>query len=175
MEQIKLKNIIVFLGILCFNITLNAQSISPFCISSMGNNVTKNKISYSHTMGQLISSSAYNKGILTQGYEQPINQSTEKIIFNQEIKQTIESQIYPNPVIDIVNISIDVDNADERIYLEVFNIYGQLIFTEQKNPKSDAAIHFTLNFNHLKAGIYYLKAYTATKEIELSSFKIIKQ
>lgn len=62
--------------------------------------------------------------------------------------------IYPNPVMDIVNINI----ADELAGVEIFDLSGKRIMQETGNLKS-------LNVSNLSTGIYMLRAKTINGEI----------
>jgi hypothetical protein len=58
-------------------------------------------------------------------------------------------EIYPNPVNDVLNISITTEiKGDEKISL--FNSYGQLVYQEGINSEED----ITINTDHLLPGLY---------------------
>jgi len=57
-----------------------------------------------------------------------------------------ENLIYPNPVIDVLNFSTDIDKA---IYIEIFNVKGVKV--------SEMIFDFNIALGHLKSGWYLLK------------------
>lgn len=83
--------------------------------------------------------------------------STRTIDINSKIN------IYPNPIIDKINIIGDVDINKYQI----FNSIGQIVETEQMNQ------NHIINIEHLTKGIYHLILFTDNNKKK--QFKIIKQ
>jgi len=68
----------------------------------------------------------------------------------EQFVQDLEVNIYPNPVIDMVNIHIE--GTVEVVELEFFNAVGEMVYGTKHFP-GDRSV----NISHLPAGIYYLK------------------
>jgi len=71
--------------------------------------------------------------------------------------------LYPNPVIEILNITTPLENYS----IEVYNIQGQLIET-RKNMEGST----TFNYNNYASGIYLMKL---SSETSTQTFKIVKE
>lgn len=84
-----------------------------------------------------------------------------------ELEKTNSIEIYPNPVNDILNITSEkiVDNS----YLKIFNLLGELIYTERLNPH-----HSSLNVENLKNGIYFCNIVISDKIIKSDKIVIVK-
>ena len=77
---------------------------------------------------------------------------------NNTPKKKIKLEIYPNPVEEIINLSIFATN--EIINLSVFDIYGRKIQTITVNEKINRTKIFHLNVKNYKKGIYFIKLET---------------
>ncbi|MCX6280709.1 MAG: T9SS type A sorting domain-containing protein, partial [Bacteroidetes bacterium] len=60
-------------------------------------------------------------------------------------------KVYPNPVKDMM--TIETGSGIQKV--QIYNITGQLLITEQTNGKT-----VTVNTSSLKAGVYFLKVTT---------------
>ena len=79
-----------------------------------------------------------------------------------------EFEIYPNPVIDIVNLSFE-NNFEDMFKVEIYDALGRLSFTQNKFSKGNK---LSLNISELERGIYILKLYNNNK---ISVKRIIKK
>ena len=77
-------------------------------------------------------------------------------------------EIYPNPVIDIVNLSFE-NNFENMFKVEIYDALGRLSFTQNKLPTGNK---LSLNISELERGIYILKLYNNNK---ISVNRIIKK
>ena len=68
-----------------------------------------------------------------------------------EINNDTKYSVYPNPVIDILNI--DLDNADDgkAHKISIYNISGQLIYSD-----SDCGIKKRISVANWNAGMYFI-------------------
>lgn len=80
-------------------------------------------------------------------------------------KQTIEWTAYPNPVEDVLNISLE-KSLDAKVQL--LNVAGQSLYQEVLKDKNHQ-----LDIRHLEAGIYFLQI--STENGAFSTQKIIKK
>jgi len=79
-----------------------------------------------------------------------------------------EFEIYPNPVIDIVNLNFE-NNFENMFKVEIYDALGRLSFTQNK---FSTANKLSLNISELERGIYILKLYNNNK---ISVKRIIKK
>ncbi len=79
----------------------------------------------------------------------------------EETFKDINISIYPNPVIDIINIK---GLTNEISKVEIYNINGQHILTKKTNME-------TVNIKEFNSGLYFIKLYTATAS---KTIKLIK-
>ena len=79
-----------------------------------------------------------------------------------------EFEIYPNPVIDIVNLSFE-NNFESMYKVEIYDALGRLSFTQNKFSTGNK---LSLNISELERGIYILKLYNNNK---ISVKRIIKK
>jgi hypothetical protein len=73
--------------------------------------------------------------------------------------------ISPNPVQSVVTISSTADL--EKV--EIINLTGQVLFTEQASSKT-----YQLNVETLANGIYFIKAYNSSKQVALKKLVVQK-
>lgn len=59
--------------------------------------------------------------------------------------------MYPNPVLDVLNIKIN-NSFDNEYIIEIYNYTGQILYND--NFKTD---EFSINLNNLKKGFYIVK------------------
>jgi hypothetical protein len=79
-----------------------------------------------------------------------------------------EFEIYPNPVIDIVNLIFE-NNFENMFKVEIYDSLGRLSFTQNKFLSDNK---LSLNVSDLERGIYILKVYSDDKS---SVKRIIKK
>lgn len=79
-----------------------------------------------------------------------------------------EFEIYPNPVIDIINLTFE-NNFESMFKVEIYDALGRLSFTQNK---FSTANKLSLNISELERGIYILKLYNNNK---ISVKRIIKK
>ena len=77
-------------------------------------------------------------------------------------------EIYPNPVIDIVNLTFE-NNFENMFKVEIYDSLGRLSFTQNKSSTGNK---LSLNISELERGIYILKLYNNNK---ISVQRIIKK
>jgi hypothetical protein len=109
--------------------------------------------------GSLSDISAANKNIIDK-------------IQSEELRESqISLKVYPSPVSDIINIEIPMIDK-ERINLELFDNSGVKVF----NTITDCKPVLHLNVSEFPAGIYYLKAFQPSSDLQLfKNEKIIIQ
>ncbi|HOZ29732.1 MAG TPA: T9SS type A sorting domain-containing protein [Bacteroidales bacterium] len=63
--------------------------------------------------------------------------------------------LYPNPVIDELNIELNTENSD-NITLEIYNYNGQIVYSENNNLNSGSNT-IRMNASQFSAGMYFVK------------------
>ena len=79
-----------------------------------------------------------------------------------------EFEIYPNPVIDMVNLTFE-NNFENMFKVEIYDALGRLSFTQNKFSTQNK---LSLNISELERGIYIMKLYNNNK---ISVKRIIKK
>lgn len=144
-----------------FSFYLKSQSV----ILSNANYFTNNKASVSYTLGDVFVGS-FNNGniILDQGFN-AIN--SLDYISSIEVDQVfIDIKAYPNPVTDLLCLSID--SYSEDLSYAIINIQGQVM---SQNHIQD--YNTTIDFTNYSLSVYLLRI--SDKHGVLKSFTIIKK
>ncbi len=66
------------------------------------------------------------------------------------------SQNFPNPFTETTNIAVELKEGT-NLSLQVYNITGQEVYTEDKGKLTAGAYNFAVSARNLKAGIYFYK------------------
>jgi hypothetical protein len=152
---------------------------TPFNLSDLPNNVLLNKNAITHvklidcigSINNLFAARDSYGNKINEPWPTPfassgfdldaigvINQNT-LVGINEQNKFDIDITVYPNPTSGLLNI--DVDNlGNEKIEIEVSNVYGQLIFNGVFNTNQ-----YKLNLSNYNAGLYYI-AIVKNKELK---------
>jgi len=144
----------------------NAQSITPYVISSGEITNTVNGYSVSSTIGQLITPTATNGNYtITQGFQQPsydVNTFIQNIIYSP-----IEVKASPNPFTTYLTVeSIQTPITEIRL----FDALGRISFQEKYQQNTTQII----NTDHIPNGSYILEVIGST-QIQRTYIKLIKQ
>lgn len=110
---------------------------------------------YEWTLGE---SFIFSSNSLSSGFQQG-----NLIVTTINNIKTVKISVFPNPVIDILNIKCDAEN---ELNLTLIDISGKVILTTSFND------NFNINFSSLSKSSYILKINTDT---ETSIHKIIKK
>ncbi|GGE38659.1 hypothetical protein GCM10010832_18670 [Psychroflexus planctonicus] len=70
-------------------------------------------------------------------------------------------QVYPNPVEDIINISIANTLAKENVQIEIYNVVGKQISQTKVNFEENS--NYKLNASDLNSGMYFIKINLGSK------------
>lgn len=82
----------------------------------------------------------------------------------EEVASTLSAvSMFPNPARDAVNLQFDLDLPGE-VRLEVFNVLGSRMLTQNLGMKSSGTHSTTLNVNQLPEGLYISKIVAGTDE-----------
>jgi PKD repeat protein len=78
-----------------------------------------------------------------------------------------ELEIYPNPVKEMLKINFG-NPVEGKLLIEIINIIGQKSYTQQLD--ADGFNHATIDVQHLKSGIYFLRITTGQHVISDNKF-----
>jgi hypothetical protein len=155
-----MRTTILFLFTMCCSM-LKAQQV----VATAGNIFSNANGSISYTIGEGVASTFTNGDkTITQGF----HQTTISVkVINELQKVDFSISAFPNPVIEVITLKVDVENVSGLQYL-LFDQSGKLV--SQKNIESSET---AIPVEQLQEGIYIIKIRENSKE--LKSFKIIKQ
>ncbi len=131
-----------------FSIQTIAQDLDHYVIGSDGGHSRNNQFSLDYTIGEVVTEfgeDTLNNVHLTQGFQQTML----AIVSVEEHVQDIEIDVYPNPAVDYLNVSIPTLQEDMQFAL--FDMQGKLI--EQQKINNQA---FTIGFSNMSTGNYLL-------------------
>ena len=133
---------------IAFSTHVTAQDLDHYVIGSDGGHSSNNQFSLDYTIGEVVTEfgqDSANRNHLTQGFQQTML----AIVSVEEHVQDIEIDVYPNPAVDHLNVSIPTLQEDMQFAL--FDMQGKLI--EQQKINSEA---FTIGFSNMSTGNYLL-------------------
>lgn len=143
---------------------LNAQTSDKRVMASAGNILANSEVSISYTIGEPIIGMVHNGSSVDQGFwagsllVEPITEVTDL----NGIK------VYPNPVVDELNIYTD---GNEVYGITLFGVDGKRALKQ----KVDASLlEHKINLSYLAKGVYVLRLLVEGNQEE-KLFKIIKQ
>ena len=133
---------------IAFSTHVTAQDLDHYVIGSDGGHSRNNQFSLDYTIGEVVTEfgeDTLNNVHLTQGFQQTML----AIVSVEEHVLDIEIDVYPNPAVDYLNVSIPTLQEDMQFAL--FDMQGKLI--EQQKINSQA---FTIGFSNMSTGNYLL-------------------
>ena len=133
---------------IAFSTHVTAQDLDHYVIGSDGGHSRNNQFSLDYTIGEVVTEfgeDTLNNVHLTQGFQQTML----AIVSVEEHVLDIEIDVYPNPAVDYLNVSIPTLQEDMQFAL--FDMQGKLI--EQQKINSQA---FTIGFSTMSTGNYLL-------------------
>ena len=133
---------------IAFSTQFIAQDLDHYVIGSDGGHSRNNQFSLDYTIGEVVTEfgeDTLNNVHLTQGFQQTML----AIVSVEEHVLDIEIDVYPNPAVDYLNVSIPTLQEDMQFAL--FDMQGKLI--EQQKINSQA---FTIGFSNMSTGNYLL-------------------
>lgn len=166
----KIQLTAVFL--LAIPFSLFAQnSLTPVVIASGGGFQASPSGSLSSTFGQLeteTSTSTSSSYVITQGFQQP-----EKMLTGvEEIDNSFEASVFPNPVQDFLTLELTV-MQDVTVQLAWINASGQILYMPPAQLISAGTSQVSLDVSSFTSGTYFLRADLGDSK-RARIFKIIK-
>lgn len=146
---------------------IQAQNLDRVAISSGG--ISSDTLNA--TIGEIFVFSINSSGISLDAGSQSDQSNTGGLI--NSITQTKSSQseilIYPNPVIDYLNLKIEGINA-ETISFQIYDVAGKLIMQHNSVCTNNL---YQIKVKQLQKGNYFIQGYTAKGEA-IGKIKFIK-
>ncbi|MEE4196213.1 MAG: T9SS type A sorting domain-containing protein [Bacteroidales bacterium] len=163
-----MKKIIPFLVICFFGGNAFGQEISSQVVASAGEYSETSNYSVSWTLGEIaIETLESSSIILTQGFQQGYFEITSV----DEIPATnLSLNVYPNPAIDYIYISLESDER-KTLMIEIVDEDGRVMVKEQWNNPGDP---YKISLTGLNSSLYFLRVYESTGK-PIQTFKIIKR
>lgn len=132
---------------------------------STGGDATGSSGAVSYSIGQIdYTTKTAASGTVTEGVQQPYEISIITGADNKFIQ--LEITAYPNPVIDVLILTINTKDLSNTFYY-LYDLNGKLL-----QNKKVSGTTTEISFKDLPQGVYFLKVYTNNNE--LKTFKIIK-
>ena len=155
----------------CVSLAVQAavsQNISNHVVASGGKSATAGTFNLSYTVGELVVSTLNtSNNTVTQGFHQTYTTNNASVDGADDPSFTID--VYPNPTVDGVNVSIETEK-DFAMQALVFNSYGQLLLTTLFTNASQ----WRIDLASFTAGTYYIRLVHQGSMGHIKTFKIQK-
>jgi hypothetical protein len=135
--------------------SVQAQTVSPNVLAPSGAWFSNGTFSLSSTIGEttLVQTFSDATNILTQGFQQPLEVTTDIIDVLPNINQV---HVYPNPSNGNFVVSFQFESAGTIVF-RVFDIIGKTIDKTEIGFDQGVTLH-NFNLNPLADGIYFMEA-----------------
>jgi hypothetical protein len=89
-----------------------------------------------------------------------------KVLFTDVVENELVSlfNIFPNPISDVSTVAISLSESAD-LAIEVYNTMGQLVHSEDKGSAQAGTHNFTLNFNNLESGVYFVNVLAGDSKV----------
>ena len=160
-----MKLLSLFLFVLFFSQTLDAQNISRQVLASAGSSSKTNNFQIDWTIGE-VSTITYkqNDCIVSQGFHQSVFNISS---IGDTSYEAVTVSIYPNPTREQISVNFrSTNNETKRI--EVVDLMGRIYHQIETNKPTNK-----LNLITLKKGIYLIRIFGLDGS-NLGTYKVIK-
>ncbi|MBI1287996.1 MAG: T9SS type A sorting domain-containing protein [Flavobacteriales bacterium] len=148
-----------------FLLFITAEARSQESVNASGAELSGNTGTISYSIGQVVyHTTANSDASFSEGVQQPYEIYTVSGIDRPEI--VLQLSAYPNPTIDVLNLSIGNYNQEELSF-QLFDVAGKLVLTD-----AIVASNTQINMGPFAMATYYLTITDRQKPIK--TFKIIK-
>jgi len=160
-----MKKTITILLLLITTLSFSQTTIKKSSIDSGGATVTNGTLSMVYSFGEVVVQEQVNGTIsISEGFIE--GDLTGVALGLEDYTQLRGLNLYPNPAIDIVNLSFP---SAANYNVEIYNLLGEKIIAYQLKNKD---IH-QLNLGHLPNAVYLLLI-TNKEAMQFTSLKLIK-
>ncbi|MEM7660587.1 MAG: T9SS type A sorting domain-containing protein [Bacteroidota bacterium] len=141
-----MKNLSSCLIVVWVSHTVGAQSLSPEVVAAAGDQFASSTLLLDWTLGELMTETYEGSPVLTQGFHQPLLQTTSI----EELADPLgEIKVYPNPTSD--RLFIEKEGA-ATLQVMVWDLSGRMLLRQSvSGPLGE------LDLAHLPAGVYVLR------------------
>lgn len=80
--------------------------------------------------------------------------------------------IYPNPVIDVINVNIETSSIDDNYMIRIVDLMGRTVYTNVINVASESNLIQEVNVSNLTSGVYMLSVESSYGK---QTVKLLKQ
>jgi hypothetical protein len=149
-----MKKIVLLFFICAFSLSLRAQYLTPFVVSTSGAFFSNGAGMLSTTIGELAAVTTLSGGsnFLTQGFQQPWD-------FNVSIPEMTENgfafDVYPNPSKGNFTLALN-SGKDSKVVVKVYDVLGKTVYFESMNHISGFSSH-EINLRKMAEGMYMLE------------------
>lgn len=145
-----------------------AQSFSPAAFTSGSSEASAGNLSFSFSLGQVLTPAMHKQNALTHGFQQPLY---VKPLDETQNNWTVN--LFPNPVSEEIHITLSgVDEAGPA-QIEIYDMFGKLI----ENKVVDVYTghnRYTIDMRQKTAGQYVLRIMLLSDYRPVGNFKVIK-
>jgi hypothetical protein len=143
----------------------NTFCIAQSVVASSGAYHESSNATLSWTLGETITETNYGtKAILNQGVQQNYSFTIVKVYEKPETKVNIN--VFPNPTVDYVNISIE--NSNDQFEIAIFDLNGKILISKKMNGAISS-----FDIKKFAESNYFIKISNQKEEI-IKTYKIIK-
>lgn len=147
--------ILIALVCLVIGTHIYSQTIKSDGVFATSGNLSNSYAQISWTIGDFQTQTySTDNLVLTQGFLQ--SDLTVINITNVENNTLIELDVFPNPILDYLNIKYTVQK-ETAIVFHLYSLNGSLMYSKETKAKNYSE---TLNFNQFEGGTYILKAFS---------------
>lgn len=155
-----------------FGLSIQAQQLEKQVISSTGSDVSAGGYQLSQTVGEsVVETFTSGSFILGQGFQQVEEEVASSIT---DFEMIVDYLLFPNPTNDIVNLELEMKNTDANVLIELVDVQGRLIESQNIALESNAKTKLQFDLKKESAGLYFIKisetGKKVSKVIEVSKF-----
>jgi len=158
------KNLIAFGFLISCGSLWSQTQLSPQVFASQGNNFKNGQFEISYTIGELaaVSTLSVSTLTLTQGFHQ-----TDKftVAFVEDINSVWEASLFPNPVNDQLNLTIETSIFTE-LEAKIFDASGRIVAAYSNLKCLPGSIQFPISTQGFAAGAYLMRIHSKTGKFQ---------
>ncbi|MCP4176260.1 MAG: T9SS type A sorting domain-containing protein [bacterium] len=158
----KLRIILIILAVLGFTYVCNAQNSYTYYYDGAGNRISRRIVYMTPTPETTeTDTTIFTENNNSNGKTQDDRSKVEDVFMDNT-----EISIFPNPTADRLNVNFSNIDIEGRIMLQVFDINGRLLKTQQANN-----LRNKIDFSRNSAGTYILRIISGDDKKEYTIIK----
>jgi Secretion system C-terminal sorting domain len=151
----KKHTVLLICSLLCGAWGLRAQMLTPFVVASAGDFFTSTpaNASLSFTVGEMtmVETFAANGNLLTQGYQQPIQQ----LVGIEDMDYAFEFVVFPNPASDRLNFRYTLQYPGQ-VKMHFTDMRGVEVLTHYDHQYTAGQVEDYFDLAPISQGMYFL-------------------